>query len=358
MTKLRMAVVGVGALGQHHARILSQLEQVELVAVAETRAEIGRSVAEKCGTRWVADYQDLLDQVDAVSVVVPTAAHLAVASDFLTRRIPVLLEKPLALNVEQGRILVKLSQNFDTLLQVGHIERFNAATQAAWPYCQEPKYIRSERFSPFPFRSLDIGVVLDLMIHDLDLVLQLVQSPLSDVEAFGISLMGGAEDTVQARLTFANGCIADLSASRINPTPRRALQVWSANGCVNIDFSKPEVVSYAPSDLLRYGMSPIERAQQPGADISQLKQDVFGAFLKVERPEIPKQDALTAELSSFVECVCEGKPPVVDGAQALQALTVADRILSCVDAHQWDGHAEGLVGPYARPAASLRKKAG
>jgi predicted dehydrogenase len=306
----------------------------------------------------VADYQDLIGEVDAVSVVVPTSAHLAVAADFLKERIPVLLEKPLALNVEQGRILVKLSQNYETALQVGHIERFNAATRAAWPYCSNPKYIRSERFSPFPFRSMDIGVVLDLMIHDLDLVLQMVQSPLRDVEAFGISLMGGREDTVQARLTFANGCIADLSASRINPTPRRALQVWSADGCVNIDFSKPEVVCYGPSDLLRYGQSPIERAQQPGADVDQLKRDVFGAFLKEERPEIQRQDALTAELSSFADCVLQGEPPLVDGVQALQALTVADRILERVEAHQWDGHAEGLVGPYARPAAALRKRAG
>jgi len=357
MKKLRMAVVGVGALGRHHARILSELESVDLVAVADTRPEIGRDIAERCRTRWVADYHDILGEVDAVSIVVPTCEHLSVAADFLQRGLPVLLEKPLALNVEQGRILVKLAESRQTILQVGHIERFNAATQAAWPLVHAPKYIRAERWSSYPFRSMDIGVVHDLMIHDIDLVLQMVNAPLRRVEAFGIGIMGAHEDAVQARLFFENGCIADLSASRINPSPRRAMQVWSADGCVSIDFSNGEVIAYNHSDLLRYGTSPVERARQPGADIEQLKRDVFGTFIKLHRPVVEPQDALTAELRSFIDCVVEKKTPLVDGAQALQAMMVAGEVLDSVAAHQWDGHAAGAIGPFAR-TLERRKLAG
>lgn len=346
---LRMAVIGTGALGQHHARILSQMPGVDLVAVADTRADIGRTVAQNCKTRWVGDYRNLFGEVDAVSIVVPTFAHFPVASEFLKRGIPVLLEKPLALNADEGRILVKLAQKYDALLQVGHIERFNPATIAARPLCRDPKYIRCERLSAYPFRSMDIGVVHDLMIHDIDLVLSLVDAPLERVESFGIGMMGGGhEDAVQSRLYFESGCIADLSASRISPVTRRTMQVWSATGCVNIDFSKPEVVHLAPGPSLQDGPSPVEIAQQPGADINQLKQDVFSEFIKVATLPVQPHDNLTQELSQFVHCVKRGDQPWVDGQQALQAMIVAGRVLDGVARHQWEGHAAGLVGPFAR----------
>lgn len=346
---LRVGVVGTGALGQHHARILGQMPGVELVAIAETRAEIGQAVAEKCKTHWVADYRDLFDQVDAVSIVVPTFAHYPVASEFLKREIPVLLEKPLALNADEGRILVKLSEKYDTILQVGHIERFNAATVAARPHCRDPKYIRCERLSAYPFRSMDIGVVHDLMIHDIDLVLSLVDSNLERVEAFGVGLMGGEqEDAVQARLTFESGCVVDLSASRVSPVTRRTMQVWTAQGCVNVDFSKPEVVVLGPNAELLNGPSPVELARQPGADINQLKQDVFTRFIHVEALPVQAHDNLTQELAQFVHCVKRQDRPWVDGHAALQAMVVAGRVLDSVARHQWEGHAAGPIGPFAR----------
>ncbi|OYW20849.1 MAG: hypothetical protein B7Z55_06695 [Planctomycetales bacterium 12-60-4] len=218
MSRVKVGVIGVGALGRHHARILSEMDGVELVAVADAHAERGREIAAKHGARWVSDYRQLLPDVDAVSVVVPTVAHLSVAADFLRARIPVLVEKPLAHNVEAGQALVDLAERHQTLLQVGHIERFNPAWKSAAPWCREPKYIRAERTSTFTFRSTDIGVVLDLMIHDLDLVLSLANSPIRSVEALGIGVMGDHEDAVQARLVFENGCVADLTASRISPT--------------------------------------------------------------------------------------------------------------------------------------------
>ena len=349
MPRLKMAVIGVGALGRHHARILSENPAVELIAVVDSRAEQGQDIAAKCKTQWLPDYQDLLSTnvIDAVSVVVPTVAHLKVAGDFLRAGIPVLVEKPLAANVEQARQLVQFAASKNLLLQVGHIERFNPTFQAAANRIQDPKYIRAERTSGYTFRSTDIGVVHDLMIHDIDLVLSLVRSELKSVEAFGVTVMGGHEDVVQARLRFANGCVADLTASRISPTVSRSLQAWSANGCVTCDMHTRTVQQYSPSDRLRFGPSPLDLARQPGADMEQLKKDVFGSFVQVESIAVDSAgpDSLTCELNEFVTCVQTGTAPHVDGLQGLSAMLVADEVLKSVAEHQWQGGADGTVGP-------------
>lgn len=357
MKPLRMAVVGTGALGRHHARILSAFEGVTLVAVAEINPVAGQAVAHKCGTAWVADHRDLLDCVDAAVIAVPTFAHLDVATDFLERGIPLLVEKPVAADAAQARQMAELAEQQSALLQVGHVERFNPALTAAWPLVGEPKYIRAERFSPYAFRSTDISVVHDVMIHDLDLVLALVDAPVLQVQAFGVSLLGGHVDCVQTRITFANGCIADLTANRVSPAQRRHMQIWSASGCTDIDFAAREVVHYAVGDALKYGTPPLERARQPGADIEQLKAEVFGTFIKVHKPPVVARDSLTEELLAFVGCVRSGARPLVDGREALRAMVVAEDILSCVAAHQWDGHAAGAVGPFPR-LVEPRKMAG
>ncbi len=356
MTGLRMGVVGVGALGRHHARILSELPGVTLAAVAESHAARGQEVAAKCGTEWLADYRQLFGRVDAVSVVVPTVAHLAVASEFLRQGIPVLIEKPLAPNTGEAEALVQLAEEHEGLIQVGHVERFNPAWQAGSPFARNPKYIRAERTSPFSFRSTDIGVIFDLMIHEIDLMLSLVDSPVRSMQAFGISVMGGGhEDAAQARITFENGCIADLTASRISPTVSRSWQVWSAEGCVTMDLHRREVSMFAPSKMLRSGISPLDMARQPGADIEQLKKDVFGKFVRVESIPVPDGDALTAELTEFVECVTTGRRPQVDGRQAAKAVTLADAVLTQVRSHQWDGHASGAIGPCLWSPQTQRK---
>ncbi len=345
MKQIKIAVIGVGALGRHHARILAGLSDVELVGVADTNQETGQRVAQDCGTRWFADYRAVLGEIDAVSVAVPTTAHLAVAGDCLTRGIPTLVEKPLALNATQGQLLVKQAEKTGAILQVGHVERFNPAMQTARPLIGPPKYIRGERLSPFSFRSTDIGVTLDLMIHDIDLVLDLAASPIASVEAFGLNILGNSEDAVQARLRFENGCVADLTANRVSLSVSRKMQVWSGSGFVGIDFGTRQVTTCAPSEALLYGTSPVERAQQPGADIEKLKADVFEHFIRVENPTVTPQDALTAELSGFVASVRTGKTPLVDGRTALKSLLVAEQILDSVAAHAWDGHSRGAVGP-------------
>lgn len=360
MNSLRMAVIGVGALGRHHARILSQMEGVDLVAVADPGPNT-QTVADACNTTGVADYQQLLTESalrpDAVSIAVPTVMHRRVATACLDAGIPVLVEKPLAGNVVDGTAIVELADQKQLPLQVGHVERFNPATQLAWSQCGKPNYIEAERLSPYSFRSTDIGVVHDLMIHDLDLILSLVQSPVVDVNAFGLCFMGDHEDTVKARLRFENGCIADLHSSRVKTAGKRTMQIWSSTGTTSVDFTTREVVHQAPTETLLFGQSPVERARQPDADIEQLKRDVFTKFLAVTEATAGSDDALTAELSSFVNSVQTGAECICSGREALQALVVAERVLECVAAHQWDGTPHGAVGPHAKflPA---RKMAG
>lgn len=358
MTDLRVGVVGVGALGKHHARIYTGIPGVKLVAVADGHAERGRAVAAQHGARWAADYRQWLTDVDAVSVVVPTVAHLTVAADFLRAGVPVLIEKPLAHDLAAGQMLVDLAERHKTLLQVGHIERFNPAWQAAAPFCQTPRYLKAERTSTFTFRSTDIGVVLDLMIHDLDLVLSLVRAPLRDLQAFGVGVMSDHEDAVQARLTFEDGTIADLTASRISPTAKRTVQAWTAGGCVDIDLHQRVVQRYAPAARLMFGESPVALAQEPGADVEALKQRVFGDFIEVEQVPVPTQDALTAELQAFVDCVRGGSTPLVDGVAGLRAMSAAAAVLQAVKSHAWNGQNNGPTGlALARQAFPQRRAA-
>lgn len=358
MNELKMAVIGTGALGRHHVRILAGMPGVRLVAVAEPNETAGRDIAAKYGTRWVSDYREVLGEIDAAVVAVPTQAHYAVTRELLLREIPTLVEKPLASDLNQARQLVSLSRQNDTTMQVGHVERFNPAFVEARGLIGSPKYIRSERFSPFAFRSTDIGVVHDMMIHDLDLVLSLVRSDVSGVEAFGVQLLGQHEDCVQARLRFANGCVADLSANRVAPAQKRHLQVWSTTGCTDIDFGSREVQHFAPSEILKFGQSPVDRARQPGANIDELKAAVFGQYIRIDKPEIPTTDALTAELESFVKAIRNGTRPVVGGDEALAALIVADRILQAVAQHQWEGNSQGAVGPGVLRSTEKLRKAG
>ena len=347
MRTLRMAVVGTGALGRHHARILAQMAGVELAAVADTNEQAAAETARRCGTRSTADYRELLGQVEAVVVAVPTFVHRRVAGDFLAAGSDVFVEKPIAAGVDEARELVDLAARHEALLQVGHVERYNPALIAARPFLSDPKYIRAERVSPFSFRSTDIGVVHDMMIHDIDLVLDLVGAPVTEVHAFGVGILGALEDCVQARIAFANGSIADLTANRVSPVTSRRMQVWGADGCVQLDFTAREVVRYSPGPALRFGSGPLEKARQKGTDIEQLKEEIFGSYIEVHKPSIVPQDQLTEELLEFTQCVRTRRTPLVSGETALAAMQVADRILRRIAAPPW-----------AAPQIAPRRQAG
>src|SRR5207248_3529358 len=230
MPRLRVAVIGFGHLGKEHARILASLPEVELVGVADVNAEQAHAVARRHNTQAFTDYWPLLNLVDAACVVVPTTYHCAVAAEFLRRGLPVLVEKPLALDVEQANQLVQLSERHAAVLQVGHIERFNPAFEDLLSRALQPKFVACERLGVFTGRSTDIGAVLDLMIHDLDLLLALIHGPVRNVSAVGVAVFGGHEDMVNARLEFENGCIAHVTTSRISQRPKRRLRIWAPEG--------------------------------------------------------------------------------------------------------------------------------
>lgn len=348
---LHVAVIGVGALGRHHARLLAEMPDVHLVGVADPNPEQGAAIAAQCRTTWFADHRTLLEQqaLDAACVVVPTSWHRRIAEDCLLSGVHVLVEKPIAPTVEDGRALCALAEERRLTLQVGHIERFNPAFQELSRRTAAPKYIRAERLAPYSFRSTDVSVVLDLMIHDLDLLLTLDRAAVTRVEAFGMCVCGGHPDVVQARVVFADGCVADLAASRVSPTPRRTFQVWSEAGCWTADLQEQRLTGYGPGPALRAGQWPRDLGRHPGADIAALKQQMFERFLTTQQPEILQRNALEDELRDFLQAVRTGKIPRVDGRAGVAALELAEQIERSVAEHRWDGPASSRCGAYAHP---------
>jgi predicted dehydrogenase len=335
MSRLRMAVIGVGHLGQHHARVLAAHPDVELVAVADTRLEQAEAVAAKHGTTAVADFEELVDWVDAVSIAVPTVHHRAVAEAFLARGIATLIEKPLATALTEAEALVALARETGAVLQVGHIERFNPALSALEGLALRPRYIACERLSSYTFRSTDIGVVLDLMIHDLDLVLALVPAAVRSVAAVGVSIFGGHEDVANARVEFEDGCVANFSASRASYVAARKMRLWGAEGYATLDFASRHGTLVRPSDQLRLG-----HVDLAGVDITQpaaVKEHLFGKILRVDQVQTEGPEPLALELADFVRAVREKSRPRVSGEDALRAMRLADQVLKSIHAHEWEG---------------------
>lgn len=354
MRRLRVGVVGVGHLGRHHARILAGLPDVELVGVADSRPEQAAAVAGPLGAAVHGDYRELIGRVDAVSVAVPTAYHRAVAGAFLEAGIPTLVEKPLASTLGEAEELVALADRAGVTFMVGHIERFNAALETWRALGWTPKYISAERLGTFTFRSTDIGVVHDLMIHDLDILLSLVEAPVKSVEAVGVSLFGDREDVANARIVFEDGCVASLTASRASLQATRKMRLWAADGYASLDFASRQVTVVRPSERLRDGHLDLE-----GLDLTQaaaIKEHVFGKMLQVDQVEDSSggPDQLTLELTEFVEAVRGHRRPRVCGHDGLRAMRVAEQVLRSLNTHQWEGTPHGSVGPRANRSVSAR----
>ena len=347
MTRLRMAVIGVGHLGQHHARILAGMPDVDLVAVVDATADRARVIAAEHGTTALDHFDSLLGTVDAVSVVTPTIYHHQVASEFLRHGTPVMVEKPVCRTVAEANDLIDLAAKAGVPLQVGHIERFNPAFEELARRPIRPKFVEAERHGPFTGRSVDIGAVLDLMIHDLDLLLALVGSPVRNVSALGAAVFGGHEDMVNARLEFESGCIAHVTASRISQRPKRRLRIWAPEGYAGIDFVNRRLTLVQAGDELRRGvrMDRLDTAAK-----ARLKDEVFGRYLQaVSLDGDRKHDQLTSELRHFVDCVRTGRRPRVTGEDGRDALELAERVLVAVRSHQWEGRPEGPTGLAAFP---------
>jgi len=343
-----MAVIGVGHLGQHHARILAGLPDVELVGVVDANPMQARTIAGRLNTQAFDSHESLLDEVDAVSVVTPTIYHHAVASEFLDHGVPVLVEKPICRTVAEANDLIARAAKNGVPLQVGHIERFNPAFEELAKRPIRPKFVEAERHGPFTGRSVDIGAVLDLMIHDLDLLLSLVRSPVKHVAAVGAPVFGGHEDMVNARLEFENGCVAHVTASRISARPKRRLRVWAPEGYAGIDFVNRRLTLVQQSDEVRHHGLRLD--QMDSATKARLKDDLFTRYLQVLNLDGDRKgDQLTAELKHFVDCVRTGRQPRVTGEDGRNALELAERILLALREHKWEGDTAGLIGPTEVP---------
>jgi len=328
MDKLRVGVVGVGHLGQHHARIYSTLPGVELVGVVDADAEQARRVADKLGCKVVAGAEALAGQVDAVSVATPTVAHLKVARLFLERGAAALVEKPLAPNVAEAQEMVDLARSRGATLQVGHIERFNPAVRAALDLGVKPVFIESHRMSPFRFRSVDVGVVFDLMIHDIDLVLRFVGAEVESVDAAGAPVISPSEDIASARLSFANGCVANLTASRVSMKSMRKTRLFSRDRYVSIDSEAKETVVCRKSP--RFEETAARLRQRDAGALAELKALAFGDLVNVEKLKLPDVEPLKAELESFVAAAREKRAPEVTGEDGLRAVRTAAQIVELI----------------------------
>jgi len=298
-----VAVVGVGHLGRHHARILSAMDGVELVAVVDLVKARAEESAAKTGARALTDFRSLAGEVDAVTVAVPTAAHLEVAQAFLERGAGVLVEKPMAASLGEADALVSAAASSGAVLAVGHTERFNPAVQAIAPLVTTPQFVEVHRLGAFPDRSLDIDVVFDLMIHDLDVILSIVRSDLASVDAVGVPVLTDRVDIANARLRFESGCVANVTASRISRDRVRKLRFFQPDMYISVDYAEQEVEGWR---LVR------TEGQRPAIE---------GGKLPVTR-----QEPLALEMADFVRAVRETRRPLVTGEDGRRALALATRI--------------------------------
>jgi predicted dehydrogenase len=349
---LRLAVVGAGHLGRIHAKLARELEGVELVGVVDQAEEAALQLASECDVSSFTNVAEIAGQVDAAIVATTTTTHHAVGCQLLRDGIHVLMEKPLASNLAECDELVRLAEQNSVVLQVGHIERFNPALDQALPYLRGLRYIDAVRYSGYTFRSTDIGVVLDLMIHDLDLAMTLAGAPVADVSAFGLSVLGRHEDVARARLHFTNGVIADLSASRVSYQAMRKMQVWTSRAHVNLDFATRTAVIAQPSAIVRQGR--FNPDQLSLVEKSRLKDRVFEELIPLRRLEAGAVNALVEEQRDFVAAIRTRREPRVTGRQAREVIAVAERVLASLAVARWQSEsAEPTTGqwPEAVPAA-------
>ncbi|MFT5469090.1 MAG: putative dehydrogenase [Verrucomicrobiales bacterium] len=304
MSKVKTGVIGVGAMGKNHARVYAELENAELTAICDTDVERAREMAAEFGGQAVTDLAEFATLVDAATVATPSVTHRAIGEQLLSAGVHCLIEKPIADTPEDAKALVELAHQHNCLLQVGHIERFNPVLGKLEERLNAPKFIEVHRLSPFPNRSMDVGVVLDVMIHDIEIVLHLVRSPIESIDAVGVPVLTQREDIANARIRFENGCVANITASRISPEKLRKIRVFQHDAYLSLDYQAQE-----GKMMRKDGMQIIP-----------------------EEVVIEKDEPLKLELASFVDCVAQGKGPKVGGAEAAAALEVAIRITELIAA--------------------------
>ena len=325
---LRVGVIGCGRMGRLHVRVYSQMTRVKVTGVYDVVPEAAAAVGDEFGVPAAATLEELLGKVDAVTIASPTRFHLELAEQCLSRKVACLIEKPLAKDVADARKIVDLAHKYNTTVQVGHIERFNPAVRAMSRLDIRPRFMEVTRISPMTFRSIDVGVVLDMMIHDIDIVLRLANSTVEKIDAVGVSVIGDVEDICNARLTFANGCVANLTASRLAMRTDRRLRVFSPDAYVTIDYQKRH------GTVVRRGGN-IEAVRQAVAkirsgDVENISQLNYKDLVHIEELQIDDVEPLRAEQDAFVDAVTAGSAPLVTAEDGMHAVEVAERIVKTI----------------------------
>ncbi len=294
--KLNIGIIGIGHLGSRHLKVYSELpDHVNLVGISDLQEERTRKLADHYHVPYFKDHADLIEKVDAVNICTPTASHFDVASAFLNKGIHTFIEKPITTTLAQAQKLIALAQKNKCLIQVGHIERFNSAFEGIHHFAKNPRFIECHRLNHFPNRSLDIGVVMDLMIHDIDIVLGLTESKVTRIDAVGVQVLTPLEDIANARITFANGCVCNLTASRVSDEVTRKIRIFLNDAYISLDYVKQEAFIYKKhGNLISKHALPIE-----------------------------KEEPLKKELLSFIDCVQNKKKPLVSGVEGRDALKLA-----------------------------------
>ncbi len=340
----RVAVVGCGRMGKLHARVLSEMGSAELVCVVDAKASVAEAVAKQRDCRALTDPAEAVELVDAAIIAVPTTHHIAAARPFIEAGKPVLIEKPFTDDAEAGRELLALAEKTATSVQVGHTERFNPAVLAMQKHAIKPKFIEAHRISPFTFRSADVGVVLDMMIHDLDLVLMMVGgAEVETLHAVGVNVIGSTEDICNVRLIFDNGCVANVTASRLAIKTERKMRIFSEQSYLSVDYGKKIGIVINKSQNLDL----IQMAREQDAeDLAELAQSVdYTKLLKVEQLLVDDSiEPLRQQAEAFRRTVVDGEKPVVSAADGLAAVRLAQRIVEQIETHRWDGKASDRAG--------------
>ena len=301
-TQFRTAVVGVGYLGRFHAQKYAALPNSRLIGIVDASAETAQKVADEVKSQPFTDYTQLFGKVDAVSIVVPTQLHYRVAREFLERGVHVMLEKPMTVTVEEADELIALAKQNKVVLQIGHLERFNSAVMALEKVLCKPQFIESHRLAPFKPRGADVNVVLDLMIHDIDIIQNLVRSPVSKIDVNGVTVLTKETDIANARIQFENGCVANVTASRVNMQPQRKMRIFQPDAYISVDFQDKILSVHRKGDKEMF----------PGIPEITSEESIF-----------ENSDAIRAEIEAFLAAIEQGTPPPVTGKDGRDALKTA-----------------------------------
>ena len=353
MSQLRIAVIGAGHLGRIHAKLLGQVDGASLVAISDPIESARENAASLYSVPTYADYRQCIPEIDAAVIAAPTDAHAEIAGELLRAGKHVLVEKPLTIQPEDAQRLALLAQSRRLTLQVGHVERFNPAFTALDDLAVDVKFVEAVRASSFPGRCLDVGVVMDLMIHDIDLVLSMTDAEVKSVSASGLAVVSNYDDLAEARIEFECGLVANLKASRVSPAPARQMQVYSSNGYADIDFSSPSLSVVRPCDSIVTRSFDLGRETENPLDYSAR---LFSERLRCQTHDLEPRNAILDELHDFVISIQTGIAPTVDGNAGARAVAVAGAVLESIAARPWYADASSAeIGPHATVRERIEK---